>query len=101
MENYINATEFIEMLKAQGLVIVSVKEYEATKDMACKKLMRRKALSVAEIASHKLLPIGNKKTVNDWILSGKIKPEETYREESGKKKVMVLTSAIVRLGYGD
>lgn len=27
--NYINATEFLETLKAQGLLIVSVYEYEA------------------------------------------------------------------------
>lgn len=98
---YIDANEFIETLKAQGLVIVSVREYEATKDMQRKKLMRRRALSLSEIANNRLLPVQSKKTVNDWILSGKIKPTETYREESGKKRVMVLTSAIRRLGYDD
>lgn len=98
---YINAAEFIETLKSQGLVIVSVYEYEATKDMRRKKLMRRKSLSLNEIAENNLLPIGSKKGINDWIIAGKIKPEETYREESGKKRVMVLTSAIKRLGYED
>lgn len=98
---YIDANEFIETLKSHGLVIVSVREYEATKDVFRKKLMRRTALSLSEIADNNLLPLRNKKGVNDWILSGKIKPAETYREESGKKRVMVLTSAIKRLGYGD
>ena len=98
---YIDANEFIETLKAQGLVIVSVREYEATKDMQRKRLMRRKALSLAEIADNSLLPVKSKKTVNDWILSGKIKPDEWYQEELGKKRIMVLTSAIRRMGYED
>lgn len=99
--NYINASEFIETLKSQGLVIVSAHEYEATKDMDRKRLMRRKALSLKEIADHRLLPVKDKKTVNDWILNGKIKPAETYRETGGKRRVMVLTIAIRRLGYED
>jgi len=101
MENYINASEFIEKLKSHGLVIVSIKEYEAAKDMLRKRLMRRKALSLKEIADNKLLPVGNKKTVNNWILSGKIKADEWYQEQTGQKRVMVLTSAIRRMGYED
>lgn len=99
--NYINATEFIETLKAQGLVIVSSHEYEATKDLTRKRLMRRKALSLKEIADHRLLPVKDKKTVKDWILNGKIKPAESYQEQSGRKRIMVLTLAIRRLGYED
>lgn len=98
---YIDANEFIETLKAQGLVIVSVREYEATKDMQRKRLMRKKSLSLKEIADNHLLPVKSKKTVNDWILSGKIKPGEWYQEESGQKRIMVSTSAIRRLGYED
>jgi hypothetical protein len=96
---YINASEFIEMFQVRGLVIVSVNEYEAIKEMKRKKLMKRKALSLSEIADNNLLPVTSKKGVNDWIIAGKIKPDETYREESGKKRVMILTSAIRRLGY--
>jgi hypothetical protein len=99
--NYINANDFMETLRANGLVIVSVAEYEATKDMARKRLMKRKALSLKEIADHNLLAMKSKKGVNYWILNGKIKPTETYTEASGKKRVMVLTSAIRRLGYED
>lgn len=96
---YINASEFMEMLQVRGLVIVSIDEYEAVKEVKRKKLMKRKALSLSEIADNNLLPVSSKKGVNDWIISGKIKPDETYREESGKRRVMVLTSAIKRLGY--
>jgi hypothetical protein len=99
--NYINANDFIETLKSHGLVIVSIREFEAGKDLIRKRLMKRKALSLKEIADHKLLPVNAKKTVNDWIINGKIKPTETYQEASGKRRVMVLTSAIRRLGYED
>ncbi|MHC0441582.1 hypothetical protein [Flavobacterium sp. 3-210] len=98
-EKYIKANEFIDHLKSQGLVIVSISDYEAAKELKRRKLMKRKALSLAEIADNNLLPVTTKKGVNDWILSGKIKPDETFREESGKQRVMVLTSAIKRLGY--
>jgi hypothetical protein len=37
-------------------VIVSVKEFEAGKEMFKKKLMKRKALSLSEIVEHRLLP---------------------------------------------
>lgn len=99
--NYINANDFMETLRANGLVIVSVSEYEATKNLVRKRLMKRKALSLKEIADHNLLPMKSKKGVNYWILNGKIKPTETYCEATGKKRVMVLTSAIRRLGYED
>jgi hypothetical protein len=96
---YINASEFIEQLQSKGLVIVSVKDFEAGKEIARRKLMRRKALTLSEIANNGLLPVKTKKGVNDWIISGKIKEYETYTEGTGKKRVMVLTSAIIRLGY--
>jgi len=96
---YINASEFIDQLQSKGLVIVSVKDFEAGKEITRRKLMRRKALTLQEIASNGLLPIKTKKGVNDWILSGKIRKEETYIEAGPKKRVMVLTSAIIRLGY--
>lgn len=99
--SYINANEFIETLKLQGLVLVSIHELELSKEFSRKHLMRRKSLSLQEIAENRLLPVKDKKTVNDWILNGKIKPTETYRESGGKNRIMVLTSAIRRLGYED
>ena len=99
--NYINANYFIETLKSHGLVIVSIREFETGKDLVRKRLMRRKALMLKEIADHRLLPVKDKKTVKDWIINGKIKPTETYQEAAGRKRVMVLTIAIRRLGYED
>jgi len=99
METYINATEFLETLKNHGLIIVSAREFELQKELHRKRLMKRKALTLTEIASNKLLPVNTSKGVNDWILSGKIKPTEWYREATGKKRIMVSTLAIKRLGY--
>lgn len=98
---YIDANEFMETLLAKGLVIVSVKEFEAGKEIERRKMMRRKSLSLSEIVKAKLLPLKTAKGVNDWILSGKIKEGEWYQEASGYKRVMVLTSAIKRLGYDE
>lgn len=98
---YIDANEFIETLLAKGLVIVSVKELQASKDIDRNRLMRRKALSLSEIVRANLLPLKTVKGIADWIAKGKIKPGETFQEASGYKRVMVLTSAIKRLGYGE
>jgi len=98
---YINANEFIESLLSKGLIIVSASEFEASKDIERKRAMRKKALSLKEIVDYKLLPLKSKKGVESWITRGKIKPEEIYRESSGLNRVMVLTSAIRRLGYED
>jgi len=96
---YINANEFIETLKSQGLCIVSVKEFEANKEIIRRKLLRRKTITVKEIIDHRLLPLGSKAGVELWIKNQKIKPDEVIRESSGKKRTLILTSAIIRLGY--
>jgi hypothetical protein len=98
---YINASEFIETLKQQGLVIVSAKEFQANNEIERNRLMRRKSLALSEIVNANLLPLKTVKGVNDWIISGKIKEGEWYQETSGYKRVMVLTQAIKRLGYGE
>jgi hypothetical protein len=98
---FINANDFIETLKQQGLVIVSVNEFESGKALVRQKLMKRPALSLVEIVRHRLLPLGNPKSVLHWTNSGKIKPNEWYQEQEGRKRIMILTSAIRRLGYDD
>lgn len=98
---YINANDFIESLQLKGLIIVSAREYEATKDIDRRRAMKKKSLSLKEIVDYKLLPVKSKKGVENWITLGKIKPDETYRETGGKKRIMILTSAIRRLGYED
>jgi hypothetical protein len=85
--------------KDRGLVIVSVKEFEAGKEIIRKKLMKRKALSLSEIVEHRLLPLKTTKGVNDWIIAGKIKATEWYQEQEGYKRIMIATEAIKRLGY--
>lgn len=98
---YINADEFLESLKLKGLVIVSAREYEATKDIDRRRMMKKKALTLKEIVDFKLLPVRSKKGVESWIHRGKIKPDEVIRESTGKQRFLVLTSAIRRLGYED
>jgi hypothetical protein len=47
---------------------------------------------------HRLLPL-KLKGVNDWIIAGKIKPNEMNQEQEGYKRIMIATEAIKRLGY--
>lgn len=94
---YINASEFIETLKQQGLVIVSMAEHEAAKDYAQKRAMKKKSLSTKEISDLELLGKVNKKTIQRWIDSGKIKSGEWYPESGPLKTIMVMTSAVKRL----
>ena len=99
-EILISASEFIETLQQRGLVIVSAKEFEAGNDILRSRLMKRKMLTLKEITDHKLLPLHSKKGIEDWIKNGKIRAEEVIREQHGKQRILVLTSAIKRLGYG-
>lgn len=98
---YINATEFIETLKAHGLVIVSASEFEASKQIKRKKLMKRKALSLSEIVKAGFFPIKSTQSLLHWTINGKIKPTEFYKESTGYNRVMISTDAIRRLGYDD
>lgn len=95
----IDANEFMETLISKGLMIVSVKDFEASKEIERRKMMRKRALTLTEIVRLGLLPVKTTKGVNDWILSGKIKPTEWYQESKGYKRILVLTAAIKRLGY--
>jgi hypothetical protein len=63
---YIDANEFIETLLAKGLVIVSVKELQASKEIDCNRLMRRKSVSLSEIVRANLLPLKTVKGVMGW-----------------------------------
>jgi hypothetical protein len=98
---YINANDFIESLHSKGLIIVSAREFEASKDIDRRRIMKKKSLTLKEIVDFKLLGLKSKKGVESWINRGKIKPDETLREATGKRRILVLTSAIRRLGYED
>jgi hypothetical protein len=54
-------------------VIVSVKEFEAGKEIIRKKLMKRKALSLSEIVEHRLLPPKTTKELMTGLLPVKLK----------------------------
>ena len=97
----VDINDFMSVLQERGLLIVSAAEFEVGKNLKRKQLMKRKALSLKEIIDHKLLPIGSKEGLNKWVRNGKIKPDETYVESEGMKRIMILTSAIKRLGYED
>lgn len=97
--NYISAFEFMEMLKAEGLVIVSLSDLQISTSQLQSKLMKRKSISLTDIINSKLLPLKSSKGIIDWIKSGKIKEGEWYQESSGKKRIMIMTLAIKRLGW--
>ncbi len=96
----ISAFEFMDMLKSNGLVIVSMADHEAAKEYAQKRAMKKISLCCKDIADLELLGKINRRTVQQWIRSGRIKPTEWYAENSGKKRIMVLTVAIKRLQNG-
>lgn len=98
---FINANDFIEMLRSRGLVIVSAVDFELGKQIARKRILKRTSLTLKEIVDHNLLPLKSKKGVNDWIENGTIKESEVIRDIGPKKMIKVLTSAIKRLGYAE
>jgi len=98
---YIDVNEFMNMLKANSLIIVSASEFESSKQIQRRKLMKRKSLSLDEILKAGFFPIKVTKTLIDWTISGKIKDTEWYKEADGKKRIMILTAAIKRLGYDE
>jgi hypothetical protein len=97
----VDVNDFMSVLQERGLLIVSAAEFEAGKMTARKKLIRKKALSLSEIVKNNFLPVRTTKVLADWIASGKIKSTEWYQEQNGHKKIMILTSAVKRLGYED
>lgn len=101
MQNLVDVNEFMEMLKANDLLIVSAGEFQLNKNIKKHNLMKRKALSCAEIVSAQLLPLTTNKSIIDWINNGKIKSNEWYKEKTGRHKIMIMTSAIKRLGYAE
>jgi hypothetical protein len=101
MQNLVDINEFMEMLKANDLLIVSAGEFQLNNNIKKHNLMKRKALSCAEIVSAQLLPLTTNKSIIDWTKSGKIKENEFYFEKTGRKRMMIMTSAIKRLGYAE
>jgi hypothetical protein len=97
-DRLISANDFMQMLKDNSLVIVSAAEFEMNLALKRKRLMKKTALSLTEIIEAQFLPVKTNKSLIDWTLSGKIKPTEFYQEQSGLKRIMILTAALKRLG---
>lgn len=100
-KQYIEVQEFMSYLKANSLLIVSAAEFETEKQILRRKYIKRKALSLSEIVKAGFFPIKDTKTLIDWCRNGKIKPVEWYQETDGKKRIMISTTAIKRLGYDE
>jgi len=99
----IDAAEFMNHLKKHDLVIVSRSELLDSDVLKIKlgrcDAMNRKAVTFKEIIDLQLLPLTSKNGIQSWIDNGKIKVTEVFTERSGKKRRMIMTSAIIRLGY--
>jgi hypothetical protein len=97
-QKLIEVDVFIEFLKKENLIIVSATEFELNNVLIRKKLLKKKALSLKEIIEGKFFPIKDTKTLIDWIERGKILKTEWYQEQNGRKRIMILTQALTRLG---
>ena len=99
MEALISASDFMEHLKANDLVIVSktqLLDNETLKlELLRKDLLKRKSLSMQQVVNGQFLPVRSKSGIRSYILSGKIKQSEIYPDGHGR--IMILTSAIKRL----
>ena len=101
MEGLVKISELVDFLKANNLVIVSKTDFAAVTDedlnLLRVRMLKKRAVTIAEIVNAKLLPLTSKQGVLHWINNEIIKPDEVYKNHVGK--IYVLTSAIKRLGY--
>lgn len=95
----IDIAEFMNHLKAEGLVIVRADEIGVSAHIHLadfrKRMMKKKSISFSDVLKMQVLPV---KTVNglaSWV-ERNLKPDETYQETKGKKCRMIMTSAIRR-----
>lgn len=100
--NVIQADEFLNYLKDNDLVIGRASDFVGNLefDLQVKRanLKKAKAVTLKQILDAKILNFTSKRTLNRWIESGKIKNGEWYKCEK-TNRTMILTSALVRLGY--
>lgn len=94
--------DFLNHLKENGLVIGKASDFVANRtfDLQVKRsnLKKKKAVTLKEILDAKIISQTSKRTINRWIESGKIHEGEWYKCAK-TNRVMILTSALVRLGY--
>ena len=103
MQNqFIDISEFMERLKAEGLVIVRADEIGMTAEFKLmdfrRRMMKRRALSFSDVLKTGLLPVKTATGLGTWVRQH-LKEDEYYQETKGKKCRMIMTSAIRRLGF--
>ena len=91
----VSVSDFVHYLKENNLVIVHVGEIEAKNEMKRHQLLKKKAITPAQIVDAEFFSFKNTKTIHDWIASGRIKQTEWFKKENNH--VMILTSAVKRL----
>lgn len=100
--NVIPVNEFADYLRQNGLVIGKASEFVGNMefDLQVKRanLRKKKAATLKEVLDARVLPVNSKSALNYWISEGKFKDGETYKCAKTKRQ-MILTSALVRMGY--
>lgn|SRR5690554_2828045 len=100
--NVIPVNEFADYLRQNGLVIGKASEFVGNMefDLQVKRanLRKKKAATLKEILDAKIIKQSSKRTINRWIENGKIHEGEWYKCAK-TNKVMILTSALIRMGY--
>lgn len=95
----IDVAEFIQHLKNEGLVIVRADEIGAHAHIELndfrRRMMKKKSISFSEVLKMKVLPVTTANGLASWI-ERNLNPSETYQETKGKKRRMIMVSAIRR-----
>lgn|SRR5690606_1313961 len=98
----IPVTEFLQQLKDNGLVIGRAEDFVGNLefDLQVKRANLRSAkwATLSEILAAKILNINSKRSLNRWIEDGIIRPGEWVKCPK-KNQIMILTSALTRMGY--
>ena len=98
----VDISEFMERLKAEGLVIVRADEIGMAAEFRLidfrRRMMKRRALSFSDVLKTGLLPVKTATGLGTWVRQH-LKEDEYYQETKGKKCRMIMTSAIRRLGF--
>ena len=94
--------EFLNYLKVNGLVIGKAEDFIGEREWQLQeqraKLKKLKAATFKQVLDANILPVKSKTALNYWIAEGKFKTGETYKCAKSKK-LMILTSALVRMGF--
>lgn len=101
MESVVKVSELMNHFKANGLLVISAKEFEKmsvrNKLLKREDLLSQPYLTLKQILELQLLPVKTKQGIRSWIDTGKILPKEVITEKNGIIKIK--TSFLKRLGY--